>query len=277
MADNDLEPTARDLVAVIANELPIDVCYVHAPAANISLARNACLDAANGDYVAFIDDDETASRNWLSSLLDTASTTSAAVVLGPVRALYGADAPTWMRKGNFHSTHPVWVKGEIRTGYTCNVLLACASPSVNARRFDLLLGRSGGEDTKFFTDVYRAGGQIAFAAQAYVSEIVPDKRATLLWLCRRRFRFGQTHGHLLGKNASFLDLCWHYVPGFCQGSLLFLHCQSSLAFSALYRNRSFLRGVMHVGVVCGLMGMREIQQYGQDILVATGGDNRRAS
>ena len=272
VADNDLEPTAQDLVANIASELPFDICYLHAPAANISIARNACLDAATGSYVAFIDDDETASRNWLTVLMDVAGTTSAAVVLGPVQALYGADAPKWMKEGDFHSTYPVWVRGEIQTGYTCNVLLARASPSVNTRRFDVSLGRSGGEDTKFFSEVHRAGGRIAFAPHAYVSEIVSPKRATLFWLCKRRFRFGQTHGHLLAKNANFLDLCGHTLLAFAKAVYCF--CAAIiLSISAVHRNRSFLRCLMHVGVICGLMGMREIQQYGQEVLITTGGDN----
>ncbi|WP_163535897.1 glycosyltransferase, partial [Klebsiella pneumoniae] len=76
------------------------------------------LDASAAGFVAFIDDDETASPGWLVELLAMADATGAAAVLGPVRAHYHADAPDWMRKGDFHSTLPVWVQGEIRTGYT---------------------------------------------------------------------------------------------------------------------------------------------------------------
>ena len=53
---------ARDaLVDAVAAELPFELLYVHCPAANISIARNACLDNSSGDFLAFIDDDETAS------------------------------------------------------------------------------------------------------------------------------------------------------------------------------------------------------------------------
>jgi len=37
---------------------------------------------------------------------------------------------------------------------------------------------------------------------------------------------------------------------------------SALVFSPRLRNRYALRGVMHVGVVSGLAGLRELQQYG---------------
>ncbi|TIO46886.1 MAG: glycosyltransferase family 2 protein, partial [Mesorhizobium sp.] len=34
------------------------------------------------------------------------------------------------------------------------------------------------------------------------------------------------------------------------------------AVSPVRRNRSMLRGIMHLGVVSGLVGVREIRQYG---------------
>src|SRR5690606_33419483 len=116
VADNDEVPSARDLVLRLARELDLPVRYIHCPARNISIARNACLDASRARFVAFIDDDETALEDWLVRLVKAAESSRADAVLGPVRAGYGAEAPRWMRRGDFHSTFPVWVGGEIRTG-----------------------------------------------------------------------------------------------------------------------------------------------------------------
>ena len=116
VADNDITPSARDRVDAMRSAVPFEIVYVHCPASNISIARNACLDHASGDFLAFIDDDETASEDWLSELLIMADTTGADAVLGPVQAVYGNAAPAWMRRGDFHSTLPVWVAGEILTG-----------------------------------------------------------------------------------------------------------------------------------------------------------------
>ena len=201
VADNDDEPTAQSQVKALAQELKLPIRYRHAPARNISIARNACLDASVSDLVAFIDDDETASPGWLVELVATAQATGATAVLGPVRATYRQDAPDWMRKGDFHSTLPVWVRGEIRTGYTCNVLLTMTEESLRNRRFSLARGQTGGEDTEFFDHMVKAGGRIAFAPRAFVDEVVPRSRAAFDWLRRRRFRFGQTHGHLIGRNT----------------------------------------------------------------------------
>lgn len=262
VADNDDTPTARDLVAALSRELTVPIHYRHAPARNISIARNACLDASTADFVAFIDDDETATPRWLAELVAMAQQSGVAVVLGPVRARYRPDAPDWMRRGDFHSTLPVWVRGEIRTGYTCNVLLRMGSDSLRGRRFSLARGQTGGEDTEFFDQMHKAGGRIAFAPEAWVDEVVPRSRAAFEWLGRRRFRVGQTHGHLLGSSASGIGL----VKQVGLASAKAIYCFASalpVVVSPVRRNRSVLRGIMHVGVVSGLVGIREIRLYGQ--------------
>jgi succinoglycan biosynthesis protein ExoM len=261
VADNDDGPTAELLVATLAETLKLPISYRHCPARNISIARNACLDASTADFVAFLDDDETASPRWLVELVATADLSGAAAVLGPVRARYRPDAPNWMRRGDFHSTLPVWVGGEIRTGYTCNVLLRMGADSLRGRRFSLARGQTGGEDTEFFDHMVKAGGRIAFSPQAWVDEVVPRARAAFDWLRRRRFRVGQTHGHLLGRDAHGLALVRQV--GLASAKAVFCFASAiPVAISPVRRNRSVLRGIMHVGVVSGLVGVREIRQYG---------------
>ena len=62
-------------------------------AANISIARNACLEHSRGELLVFIDDDETATPEWLASLVAKMDESGADVVLGPVKAIYGTPTP----------------------------------------------------------------------------------------------------------------------------------------------------------------------------------------
>lgn len=261
VADNDDTPSAKARVDALRAVIPHEIAYVHCPASNISIARNACLDNARGDFLAFIDDDETASSDWIARLIETAQAGHADAVLGPVKATYGTDAPGWMQRGDFHSTFPVWVGGRIITGYTCNVLLRLAAPSLAGRRFNLALGRSGGEDTEFFTHMHRMGGKIAYAPEAWVEEPVPAKRAAFSWLAKRKFRFGQTHGRLIdagtGAVGKIRQLALAAAKcGFCALA------SAILFFSPVRLNRYALRACLHAGVVVGLLGVREIEQYG---------------
>jgi len=261
VADNDVNPSARDLVYALAAELPFEIVYVHCPASNISIARNACLDHATGDFLAFMDDDSTVAKDWLAELLKTAQHSGADAVLGPVRAVYPDAAPDWMQRGEFHSTAPVWVDGEIRTGYSGNVLLNRASPRVTGRRFNLELGQTGGEDTEYFAHLYQAGGVFSFAPGALAYEPVTDERARFSWLARRRFRVGQTHGRLLGQETRAAGLVPQVALAAAKSAWCFV-VTVALVLDPVERNRYALRGIMHAGVVGGLVGMREIRQYG---------------
>jgi succinoglycan biosynthesis protein ExoM len=256
VADNDQGPSAEPLVDGLRSALPWPVTYVHAPAGNISIARNACLAAADGDFLAFVDDDEVVTSGWLSALMQKAAATDAAAVLGPVRAIYAPEAPRWMARGDFHSTLPVFVNGAIRTGYTCNVLIRRIAPFADLR-FDPALGRSGGEDTAFFYRLTRLGGVIDYAADAVVGEPVPAGRATMAWLVRRRLRYGQTHGMLLGGSRL-------KALGVTGAKIAYCCLMAGLtAFSPVLRRRNWLRAVLHMGVLGGVLGLRQRAHYGQ--------------
>ena len=256
IADNDDVPSAQDLVETLRAQLPFPILYVHAPASNICIARNACLDHADADFVAFVDDDEVVTSGWLAALVQEADASGAAAVLGPVRAVYGPDAPSWMVDGDFHSTLPVFVGDTIRTGYTCNVLIRWSAP-FSGLRFDLALGKSGGEDTAFFYRLTHLGGIIAYAPDALVEEPVPPERASMDWLIRRRLRFGQTHGMLqVGSRARALALVVAKIS-YCSAMT------ALTAFSPVLRRRNWLRAVLHIGVAGGILGMQQAQHYGQ--------------
>ncbi len=261
VADNAGDTTGRDLIETTARELDLDTVYVHAPARNISIARNACLDTTAAEWLAFLDDDEIASPIWLSALLREAASGQWDAVLGPVQAVYSKAAPAWVRAGNFHSTRPVFVRGRIETGYTGNVLIRRAIVTREGLRFRPELGRSGGEDEDFFNRLRDAGGRIGFARSALAYEMIPADRTTLRWLIRRNFRAGQTYGARLQA---------HSTSGLARSRALALAaakvgaCALAAALHvpfAIRRNRFLTRAALHCGVVARLAGLREVKLY----------------
>ena len=276
VADNDEAPTARGWIEADGRRIGLALSYRHCPARNISVARNGALEAATAEWVAFIDDDEEATPGWLAALLAEARSSGAEVVLGPVHAVVGPEAPAWMRDGAFHSTEPVVRANGIHAGYTSNALMRRRAPALDGLRFDLALGRSGGEDTEFFDRAVASGARISYAADAVVTEAVPPERARLGWLLSRRFRSGQTHGALLARRATGTPERFRQVlvaagkAGACgAGAVVNL---------ARPKRRVFwtLRAALHLGVVSRLCGFTEITQYGDDApaapsAVASGG------
>ena len=193
--DNDNDKSAESRIRAAAAEAGVLIKYVHAPAQNISIARNAALDAATSRWLAFIDDDEEAEPDWLVRL--SAHIDCAQAVIGISRAIYSPSQPKWLERCDFHSNR---ITGRIDNAYTCNALLDLDFVRRHGLRFDLALGRTGGEDTLFFRSLTAAGGVIAYRPDAVVTEPVPASRARMRWVLRRNFRAGQTHGLLLATH-----------------------------------------------------------------------------
>lgn len=257
VVDNDDAPSAREIVEAAASAARLELVYVHAPARNISVARNACLDAATAPFFAFVDDDLEPTPDWLASLLDTALETQADVVLGPVRAQYPADAPDWAKRADLHSTMPTILPDRsIVTGYTCNVLMRRAA--VGDLRFDPKRGRTGGEDTIFFHLLWRRGARFAYAERAIIEEPVDPARINLPWLLKRSFRNGQTHAQVMrsnGERAPVVMLKAAAKAGYC-----LIASALTLPFPAKWR-RSLVRGALHVGSLSNVMGARDLELY----------------
>lgn len=260
VADNDETPSAEPAVRAAATAHGLDLVYVHAPARNISRARNACLKAANADWFAFIDDDETAAPGWLSALVAEALRGDWDAVLGPVKAVYGDDAPRWIAAGDFHSTAPVRTGDRILKGYAGNVLMRRSAIERRGLRFDEALGRQGGEDDDFFYRLTDTGGTIGYAPDALAYEPVPASRATLPWLLKRSFRTGQTHGARLSQAARGPRRLAQIGLAAAKGGVC-LAGAAATAWSARQRSRWLVRGSLHAGAAARLAGLRELQLY----------------
>lgn len=259
VADNAQEPTARDFICSLAAELGLALTYVHAPARNISIARNACLAAARGDWIAFVDDDVRPSSVWLKELVAEADRRGWDAVLGPARAVYPEATPAWIRISDFHSSKLKWVRGRIVTGYTTNVLLRRRLIVEAGLGFCVELGQSGGEDTDFFYRFCDAGGRIGFAPRALAYEPVPLDRVNFPYLVKRNFRQGQTYARrLLQCSAGPLNVFLNIQLALAKALLLGL---GSCLPNRSARNRCMVRAALHCGVVARLCGLTEIRLY----------------
>ena len=186
ICDNDAARSSEEVVTTFAAGSALPVTYCVEPQQNIALARNRSLTHATGDWVAFIDDDETPTDQWLYRLFQTARARGVDGVLGPVLPRYEQEPPSWIVKGRFFD-RPRYPTGtpvqwpEARTG---NVLLAngvwrTLDPPFRTE-FD-----SGGEDVDFFRELSERGHAFVWCDEAPVHELVPSYRCTRGFLFRR--------------------------------------------------------------------------------------------
>lgn len=274
VADNDDIPSARQRVRDFAAGSAHEVEYVHAPARNISIARNAILDAAaraGAVRLAMIDDDEIAAPDWLARLDAAMTQDGADAAIGPVRAVYAKDAPRWMQAAQVHDTWPeTGDDGRPLAGHSCNVMIDCTAQPFAGLRFDPARGQSGGEDTAWFEAARRAGARLTFAGDAWVSEDVPDARATLRWLAKRRYRMGQTHASLHYAELPVRDRWRQFAASLAKVAW----CMAAAAVQLPYaraRNGNIVRAALHVGVMSTLLGLRQVRIYGAPAPRRTGG------
>jgi glycosyltransferase involved in cell wall biosynthesis len=192
VADNDRSQSARRTVEEFVASSPLRVVYCVEPEQNIARARNKTLEQAQGDYVAFIDDDEYPCRDWLANLIKIASARGVDGVLGPVKPHFETPPPPWAVKGGFFErpTHETGCRIDLKEARTGNVLL-------NRRMLDGLneifrpqFG-TGGEDVDFFARMMEQGRVFVWCNEAPVFESVPAARCRRSYLLRRALLRGR--------------------------------------------------------------------------------------
>ena len=193
VVDNDCHQSARPIVENFQYNPKTSIQYYNEPRQNIALARNAAVNHAVGDFVAFIDDDEVASPNWVKELVNTLKEYRADGVLGPVIGYFVEEIPVWIRKGKFCNQRTELVSGtELRFNQTAtnNCIISREALQSIPGPFDPVYGLSGGEDTDMFKRLIERGYHFFFSAEARVFEYIPPHRTSASFLLRRAFGGG---------------------------------------------------------------------------------------
>jgi succinoglycan biosynthesis protein ExoM len=198
VVDNDIARSGEAVARRYSDQLQLS--YFVEPARGLAKVRNFAVGASGSPFIAFIDDDEWAAPEWLSRLKHVADLTQADAVIGPVRQVFAAEVPEFVRAcGMFN--RPSQADGaslpwfEARTGNALVRRDSLPHPRMPfATQFDLV----GGEDTHMFKRTIDGGARIVAASDAVVFEYRPAARANLRWIVRRAIRIGGTISELQG-------------------------------------------------------------------------------
>jgi len=251
--DNDSARSAQPAASQFAEQSKVAVKYVVEPRQNIALARNKAVENASGDYVAFIDDDEFPTENWLLALFQTCKERGVDGVLGPVKPHFDQAPPDWVIKGNFYNriSYPTGLVIDWKKGRTGNVLLkrevlASSMPPFNPEFLT-------GEDQDFFGRMIDKGFVFMWCNEALAYEVVPPLRWNRRFMIRRALLSGaisQMHPSFKGVNIlKSIVAVPTYVAGlpfaFVLGQHRFMSCLIKLCD--------------HLGSVLALMGIQPIK------------------
>lgn len=192
VVDNDVGESARNVVELFQSRVSIQSEYYVQPEQNIALARNKAIQCAQGELVAFIDDDEFPAEEWLLKLYSALGRFKTDGVLGPVIPYYDIDPPKWILKARLfdrpsHSTGHVLRWTQTRTG---NALLRRSVLSDVDGPFRRECG-GGGEDRDLFKRLIDRGRVFVWCQEAPVYEVVPSHRLRRSFQIRRALLRGK--------------------------------------------------------------------------------------
>jgi succinoglycan biosynthesis protein ExoM len=257
IVDNDSAETARQTAEACAQQWKIPISYYVEPEQNIARARNRAIEKSEGDFVAFIDDDEFPNEDWLLKLYKTLCEFQADGVLGPVNPYFETKPPEWVIKGrlceraSFQTGFVIKKPESTRTG---NVLL-------NRKLFDGIIdpfnpefGKTGGEDVDFFKRMMQKGHIFVWCDEGCVSEIVPPERYKKSYFLKRALLRGVTNS----RKVSFLSFD---IPKSLLALVLYTPV---LPVLFLFRYDLFMKYLIkdcdHIGKLLALCGLKVVRE-----------------
>ncbi|PYX10826.1 MAG: glycosyltransferase family 2 protein [Acidobacteria bacterium] len=191
VVDNDKLCSAQTVVSELAADSTISVSYCVEPRQNIALARNMAVENAQGDFIAFIDDDEFPTKGWLATLFRACHEYNVDGVLGPVKPQYDTEVPKWVIRGRFYDrpTYPTGLVIDGRKGRTGNLLLKKRIFPVGEPAFrpEFLTG----EDQDFFRRMIARGHVFIWCNEAVAYEVVSPVRWQRNFMLRRALLCGR--------------------------------------------------------------------------------------
>ena len=209
IVDNDANQSARNVFEFWAKRLSVPLAYGVEPVQSIALARNASVAMATRELVAFIDDDEEPSNDWLLKLFEVLTNYKADGVLGPVIATFEEGAPAWAAKSG------IFLRSKLETGKVIDWMTAGIGNALIKREvlseldgpFRAEFG-AGGEDRDLLRRAMARGRVFVWAAEAVCYEPVPPERTKVLFQLRRALLRGKMalHGSGGGWRGIFKSL-----------------------------------------------------------------------
>lgn len=224
IADNDPKASAKDFVIGKIAESDANIIYIHVPEPGVSNARNSALGAARGRYILFLDDDMEACAPWAQAMFDASKKFEAALVFGPVNAVMSDPTDPFLEKMKpLFSRHSRGEDGLIDRGIgTGNCFIDRETAPLPTPVFDTSLNQTGGEDDALFRKLEDQGIRMAWTNAAVTLEHVPSSRATMGYVWRRNFAFGQAPTHeAADKGISGLPLILFWMAVGCAQTLIY--------------------------------------------------------
>lgn len=190
--DNFKDETSRELVSKYIAKSGLKVDYITEKIKGITYARNSALEYAQDndyDYIAFIDDDDTADVKWLDELYNSIKDYNADIVKGSINYSF-EKGKEYLKYLDIFSNINAETGSKISTAWSNNVIFSVKCIRDSNIRFDHRFDKIGGSDSHFFKQLYEKDYKMFYCKEAIINSNIEGKRTGFYWLARRNLRVG---------------------------------------------------------------------------------------
>ena len=195
------DDTAKRVVAFAKEHGDINIKLVDEPQQGLSYARNRGIAESKGQFIAFIDDDETINEGFVSAYIDLFRNHGAFVGSGAMKVCYETARPKWM---SYYTekmiANPLDLGSDIIT-ITRTITPTGGNMAFNREvfnlygNFDTNLGRKGevlfgGEENDLFDRIRDLGERIFYTPHAVAYHHISDKKLTAEYFDRLSYGVG---------------------------------------------------------------------------------------
>jgi GT2 family glycosyltransferase len=200
--DNGCRDATPELLARHAWPTGWQVRVVREEKLGLSNARNRAITEAEGEYVIFMDDDETADPNWLCAFERLIQDKQPDAFGGRIRVLFEDMRPPWLKDellgflgelNRFETIAPLIESGTSFFGGNFGVRRSvCATVG----GFDSMLGRkgsdnTGGEEVDFYRRLLAAGFKVWWTPEAVIHHRIQATKLERTYFLDLHYRMGR--------------------------------------------------------------------------------------
>ena len=260
VVDNDQEKSGQPVALRFREKLPMT--YLVEPVRGIARTRNRAVAISRSTFLAFIDDDEWATPQWLAELERRQNIATADVVIGHVERKFDAGVSELVRRCGMFDPSPL-PDGAITPwnyAYTSNALVRREALPDKVAPFSTRFDLTGGSDIDLFKRMIESGARVVTSKTAVVFEHRPVARANLFWIFRRAMRNGVTIAEFDRNEMSAATRVRSALRFGWAGGSQMLRAGAALKQDRGKAGHHIVKGGNEIGKLLHVLGMR-IEEY----------------
>ena len=187
--NNSTDDTAARVATFIEEHSDLNIRLVEESQQGLSFARNRGIAESKGQFVAFIDDDETINEGFVSAYIDIFHNHGAFVAAGKLKVCYDSKRPKWMSHYTEKMIANPFDLGNSVITITRTITPTGGNMAFNREVFNLYggfdtdLGRKGGElfggeENDIFARIRDLGERVFYTPNAIAYHHIADRKLT---------------------------------------------------------------------------------------------------